>query len=127
MSHRYKEKGEDHITHREKVERAIVRNKAMSKVFNPIVDKIKKAYGAEQYEIMVDKLSLELSKKGVPFTLDNYDRQILTVEGLCQGIWREDHLKAFVAAGLEEKRYDLELRDELLRNPDYRVNEANHD
>ena len=108
MSNRHKEKPIGSMTHREKVERAIVNNKQMQRIFNPLVDKVKASYSADTYDSMVDKLSLELSKKGVPFNLKNFERQELTVEGLCQGIWNEENLKLYVEAGLAEDRYDLE-------------------
>lgn len=127
MSHRHKEKDENHMSHREKIERSIVKNKQMSAIFKPIAEKVKNTYGSNKYEEMVDKLSVELTKKNIPFTMENFERQELTVEGLCQGIWDKKALNEFVEAGLAEKRYDLELYDELIRNPDYRVNEVNND
>lgn len=109
MSHRHKEKDENHMSHREKIERSIVKNKGMQKIFNPIVDKVKSTYSAKNYDEMNDKLSVKLAEKNIPFSMENFERQELTVEGLCQGIWNEEYLKLYVDAGLAEKRYDLEL------------------
>jgi len=124
MSHRYKP-NENKMSHREKIERAIVKNEQMQRIFNPIVDKVKASYGANTYDSMLVQLSVELTKKNIPFTMENFERQELTVEGLCQGIWEKKALNEYVEAGLAEKRYDLELYDELIRNPDNRFNEDN--
>lgn len=117
------------MSHRFKVnmERKIVENKGMKKIFDPLVNKVKSSYGANKYDEMVNKLSVELNKKKVPFSMDVFERNELTVEGLCQGIWNEDDLKLFVEAGLAECRYALDIGDDLLDNTDDIMNNHEND